>query len=167
MELDSRILPGKTYLDCFDTEIAKQFIGKECYFTTVSSRFKNLNDLRKATLTNISEDYDACYGSDEIGIHKWDYAPFIIPCEWVKEPEKRYRPYKNTEELFNDVCSSVGDVIKVRVKGELVPYTMLVNGCSDKTVFLGISSYSMEYLFEALEVYAYGTSEWRPLGIEE
>lgn len=31
MKLDSRIKNGKTYLDCFHTETAKKFIGKECY----------------------------------------------------------------------------------------------------------------------------------------
>ena len=33
MKLDSRIIEGKTYLDCYDTEIAKKFIGKECYLS--------------------------------------------------------------------------------------------------------------------------------------
>lgn len=165
MELDSRILPGKTYLDCFGTEVAKQFIGKECYATDRVSSFAYIDTLNKGILANVDDGACNPYRVEGDG---WTYTTtFILPCEWVKEPEKRYRPYKNTEELFNDVCSSVGDVIKVRVKGELVPYTMLVNGCSDKTVFLGISSYSMEYLFETLEVYDYRTSEWRPLGIEE
>ena len=32
MNLDPRIIEGKRPLDCFDTDAAKEFIGKACYF---------------------------------------------------------------------------------------------------------------------------------------
>lgn len=32
MKLDPRIIEGKKPLTALDTDVAKQFIGKECYF---------------------------------------------------------------------------------------------------------------------------------------
>lgn len=173
MELDSRIIEGKTYLDCFDTEIAKQFIGKECYFTTVSSRFKNLNDLRKATLTIISEDYDACYGSDEIGIHKWDYAHFILPCEWVKEPETVLRPLTNEE--FLDLFDA-GKLHSIRKKNERgrfiiteVYYSDYYSDCEKDKMFVKFNhcgtGFGMGYLLENNFEYL-DDGEWKPFGVE-
>ena len=43
MELDKRIKEGKRPLNCFDTEQAKQFIGKKCYFSDDARDFMNLD----------------------------------------------------------------------------------------------------------------------------
>ena len=50
MELDKRIKEGKRPLTCFDTEQAKRFIGKECYFTNAYCTFEELNSIPKAIL---------------------------------------------------------------------------------------------------------------------
>ena len=47
MELDSRIKEGKRPLTCFDTEQAKEFLGKECYFSNCKSHYKNLSAFEK------------------------------------------------------------------------------------------------------------------------
>lgn len=167
MKLDSRILPGKTYLDCFDTETAKQFIGKKCYFTTVSSRFENLEYLRKATLTDVSDDYDACYGSEEIGIHRWDYAHFIIPCEWVKEKEseKNYRPYAVMEFIKH---YPIGSHLHFRPKDKTIEMHRLIDGYNDckngaGTLFMCGMMFSMQELYDNYEIFRDGN--WEPFGV--
>lgn len=173
MILDKRILNGKTYLDCFDTEEAKQFIGKKCYFTRDLSRFENLDGpgVYKVTLTDISDHYEVCYGSDELGIQQWDYARFIIPCEWVKGAiEKKYRPYKSTLEFFDDIGRSIGEIIHYRRKSDGTEYQSYIAGTSHdvngvETVFFCNEYYTMKALFDYCEI---ATSDgWRPFGIKE
>lgn len=173
MILDKRILKGKTYLDCFDTEEAKQFIGKKCYFTRDLSRFENLDGpgVYKVTLTDISDHYEVCYGSDELGIQQWDYARFIIPCEWVKEAiEKKYRPYKDVEEFFDDVGCTLGDVIRFRKRDttEEEYHTLLTGFKGNARVNIGLGDggyYSLSDLFSLFELYT--ADGWRPFGTEE
>ena len=87
MELDKRILPGKYILTCFDTEEAKQFIGKKCYFTNDITSFAYLDNLNKGKLTSV--------GDDEINPYKHvgergSYATnFILPFEWVQSTEEQ------------------------------------------------------------------------------
>ena len=110
MELDKRIKEGKRPLTCFDTEEAKAFIGKECYFSNDMSRFGDLNcsvekkEIKKAELTHVSNT-DPCYEIPGF------YYDFCLPCEWVKEPEKKYRPY-SLNEFLNE--HEIGDKITYR-----------------------------------------------------
>ena len=50
MKLDARILPGKRPLGCFDTEAAKEFIGKEGYFCRNERLF---SDAKKIGSTSV------------------------------------------------------------------------------------------------------------------
>ena len=172
MELDSRIIEGKTYLDCFDTKIAKQFKGKKCYFARELSRFRNLDGpgVYKATLTDISEGYEVCYGSEELGIQQWDYARYIIPCEWVKEPETVLRPLTNEE--FLDLFDA-GKLRSVRTTGTRGRYIItdvyFSDSCGKEEVYVcfdcGDCGYEMEYLLKNNFEYLDG-DEWKPFGIE-
>lgn len=167
MILDKRILKGKTYLDCFDTEIAKQFIGKKCYFTRDLSRFKNLDGpgVYKVILTDISDHYEVCYGSEEIGIQQWDYARYIIPCEWVKGTEPKYRPYEFSDEFSFDTGKEVGDVITIRLRtGESGPIHSMILARTDKLVTLGYGgNHTMEDL---LKYDFFSPTGWTPLGMK-
>lgn len=92
MKVDKRIIKGKKPLDCFDTEIAKQFIGKKGLFGTHKSQFMNLDTCPKCVVDELKK------------IDEYDSSPFIsaggccycyfLPAEWVK-PEKKYKPYSN------------------------------------------------------------------------
>ena len=87
MELDKRIAKDKTYIDCFETELAKEFIGKECYLSNDVASFANINNLYKAVLKEVDEEAINPYTLENT---RWRHSSnFILPCEWVKpeEPE--------------------------------------------------------------------------------
>lgn len=166
MELDKRIIEGKTYLDCFDTEVAKGFIGKECYLSDGTASFVNIDELNKATLKEVDDENIKPYTLENI---RWRYlSNFILPCEWVKEPEKRYRPY-TLNEFVNQY--SLGDEIIVRLKGkkgkENISHKLFVeyDENDDDMVRIGFIWYGLTELYGSFEIY---TSEgWKPFGIEE
>ena len=74
MKLDKRIKEGKRPLDCFDTDVAKQFIGKKGLFGTYDSQFANLDRCPKCLVDELKsvDDYDdypfikAFYGSEPV-----------------------------------------------------------------------------------------------------
>ena len=174
MELDKRIKEGKRPLTCFDVKEAKQFIGKECYFSNYLCNFNDINSIApRALLHNITEDKDAsnpyysCPG----------YFAYCLPGEWVEEeknePEKKYRPF--TLEEFLKIFD-VGDQIGFRSKdnGE-VKYAMFVGYTDDffadntdrsdgeNDVMIGIYRFSLSYLFENYDLYF--EDEWQPFGV--
>lgn len=169
MELDKRILEGKKPLDCFDTEEAKRFIGKECYFSNYLCNFNNINSIApRALLHNITEDKDAsnpyysCPG----------YFAYCLPCEWVKEPEepeKKYRPYTITDFEKAFLNDEFEDFIIFRDKNcPKDVYTMRYNGNFRKGEFeyicLGAKNFSFESLFENYEVANYD-GDFVPFGV--
>ena len=174
MKLDSRIIEGKTYLDCFDTEVAKGFIGKECYLSDGVASFANVDNLNKAVLIEVDDENIRPYTLENI---RWRYSSnFILPCEWVKEleePEKKYRPF-SLEEFLK--IFDVGDQIGFRSKdnGE-VKYAMFVGYTDDffadntdrsdgeNDVMIGIYRFSLSYLFENYDLYF--EDEWQPFGV--
>lgn len=174
MELDSKILDGKKPLDCFTISVAKEFVGKECYFSDSLSDFARLSCFtdcpsehrRIGTLLLVSEtEVSPFYLSD---LHSCLY---ILPCEWVKpeEHEKKYRPYSLSEWIEQH---EIGDIIHYRSKyGTELRHMYL--GTRHKLesrngyvlITLGDASYSLECLFEDYEIEIDG--EWVPFGVEE
>ena len=155
MELDKRIKEGKRPLTCFDVEEAKQYIGKECYFTNTYCTFEDLHRIPKGELQYVSDDKDA---SDPYKTACY-YYPFCLPCEWVKEEKKepKYRPYtiKDFEEAF--LKGEFEDFIIFRDKN--YPdnvYTLRYNGNfisgGIEFICLGARSISFRNLFEDYEV---------------
>ena len=155
MELDKRIIDGKKPLTCFDVEEAKQYIGKECYFTNTYCTFEDLHRIPKGELQYVSDDKDA---SDPYKTACY-YYPFCLPCEWVKEEKKepKYRPYtiKDFEEAF--LKGEFEDFIIFRDKN--YPdnvYTLRYNGNfisgGIEFICLGARSISFRNLFEDYEV---------------
>lgn len=167
MELDKRILPGKRPLTCFDTEEAKEFLGKECYLSNTYCAFEDLHRIPKAELQYISNDKDA---SDPYKTACY-YYPFCLPCEWVKEPEKKYRPFTLAEWIGQH---TIGDVIRYRCKSQKIELRHLYAGyaygigtdiknTTSGTLTLGVASYTMDYLLEDYEIEVNG--EWQPFGV--
>ena len=164
MKLDSRIKKGKTYLDCFHTEAAKKFVGKECYIVDEIHNFSDLNDATKATLIDIAKsvtDTQPYTLSDKESTY---IASLILPCEWVEEP--KYRPYILTEFLKE---YHVGDEVVVRRKD-------CTTACSHKLfveystsvdkVLLGGFWYSFQDLCDTYIVRT-KDGEWKPFGIKD
>lgn len=175
MELDKRIVEGKRPLTCFDTEQAKQFIGKKCYFSDEACDFMDLDkagsdtfyvaELQNIWTAEAVEDY--CFADNS---NDWR---FILPLEWVKEektePEPKYRPYtiKDFEKAF--LNGEFEDFIIFRDKhdhGNV--YTMRYNGNYTRGKYeyicLGAKNYSFESLFENYEVADYD-GDWQPFGV--
>lgn len=174
MKLDSRILEGKRPLTCIDVEQAREFVGKECIF---SDKYENFKNLDKYLFVN--SDYSAILSIDDIPNCE-DYVfrnaknaahySLILPLEWIKEPEKKYRPYtiKDFEKAF--LNGEFEDFIIFRDKH--YPdniYTMRYNGNFIKGQFeyicLGSKNFSFESLFENYEVADYD-GDWQPFGVE-
>ena len=172
MELDKRIKEGKRPLTCFDTEQAKEFLGKECYFTNAYCTFEDLHRIPKSELQYISNDKDA---SDPYKTACYFY-PFCLPCEWVEEEKKepKYRPYTLAEWIDQH---EIGEVIHCRNEHKQefhVMYTGYVidNGEEDiqdnrttGQIMLINMGYLLQELFERYEICING--EWLPFGVVE
>ena len=156
MELDKRIIEGKRPLTCYEIEEAEKYVGKKCYITNNYDFFRNL-DLTHQTILKGVENCEVPfhYDSDMKG-------EFCLPCEWVKQSEKKYRPF-SLEEFLK--IFDIGDQIEFRCKdnGE-VKHTMFI-GYADDDVMIGIYRYSLSYLFENYELQYLG--HWQPFGILE
>ena len=169
MELDKRIKEGKRPLTCFDVEQAKEFLGKECYFSNCKVHYKNLSAFEKfesltdyciGELTAIMDLGDRVFDVDQ----QCNEFRYCLPCEWVKESEKKYREYKNLDEFFDVTGLEIGDLIKLKFPGNNVAELLIVGSC-DNGLFIGIHKYTFKQLFEIVEISISG--EWQPFGIKE
>ena len=170
MELDKRIKEGKRPLDCFDVDIAKQFIGHEGYFCDHRSGFTNIYNLVKDVLRDITPDDNYCEVY-KTNCTSWEY---FLPEEWIKEPEKKYRPYTLAEWIDQH---EIGEVIHCRNEHKQefhVMYTGYVidNGEEDiqdirttGRIMLINMGYLLQELFERYEICVNG--EWQPFGVIE
>ena len=169
MELDKRIMSGKKPLTAFDVMESK-FIGTDCYFSDKPSDFADLSKCQVGKLMSLDA-VSGMFGASKNNSYAVFY--FCLPCEWVKEPEKKYRPF--TLEEFLKIFD-VGDQIGFRSKdnGE-VKYAMFVGYTDDffadntdrsdgeNDVMIGIYRFSLSYLFENYDLYF--DDEWQPFGV--
>lgn len=171
MELDKRIIEGKRPLNCFDTEQAWQFMGKQCYFSDDATDFMDLDkadgdsNFYIAVLQNIWTNTENCF-ADNIDDHR-----FIVPCEWVKEeePKKTYRPFSPNE--FSGLYA-IGDVVTFRIKdSEVIEQSMLIGFQSSDDedtpgngyVIIGNCRYGLKELFNNYELQY--LDHWQPFGV--
>lgn len=167
MKLDDRIIEGKKPLFCLDTEEAKQFIGKEGYFTDCLVDFTNLERKKKYMLTAIDEKAQSCF-KDVDGI-KWDY---FLPVEWVKseEPKKKYRPFTMNEFKATFNINKILTLRRINEPDNI--YTIVYLGYrqydeSDNEknhIYLTNGEFSLKGLFNNFEIYS--SEGWKPFGIE-
>ena len=170
MELDKRIKEGKKPLDCFDTEIAKQFIGKKGYFSNSLSWYSVLKSTWYGTLNEIESQQEECFFDSESD----GYFQYFLPEDWVLPAEKKYRPYTLAEWIDQH---EIGEVITFRNRqGQEfhVMYTGYVidNGEEDiqdnrttGRIMLINMGYLLQELFERYEICING--EWQPFGVIE
>lgn len=162
MKLDKRIIIGRKFLDCFDTDTAMQFINEKCYFGEDITDFEDISKLPCSMLYSV-DNSSAPYDYYKEGIlHS---AGFILPCRWVKEPEKKYRPYSLSEWIEQ---YEIGDIIHYRCKSDGTELLHMYLGTRHRPesvkITLGDASYSLECLFEDYEIEVNG--EWKPFGVE-
>lgn len=175
MKLDTRIMDGKKPLDCFDTEKAKDYVGKKCYFSDKLFPFANIADndnryqIYEGTLLKVRSD-----GSDPYETDLQRLFSYCLPCEWVTESEeKKLRPYTFME--FQDKFT-VGRPIKFREKGKFGCERYLIlngywhemrNGLVTTYIYIGPHSYSLDELFNCYEWQEHYTSDFQPFGVED
>ena len=160
MRLDKRIIIGRKFLDCFDTDTAMQFINEKCYFGEDITDFEDISKLPCSMLysvDNSSAPYD--YYKDGI-LHS---TGFILPCRWVKEEENKYRPY-TLPEFVNEY--SLGDEIVLRRKEgnhdiRHILFTEYIEGDTD-VCFNGVW-HALDSLFNEYELYT--GKGWKPFGV--
>ena len=168
MELDKRIIEGKRPLTCYDIEEAKEYIGKVCYVCDEYDFFSKLGLAEKTILKGV-EDCEIPFHYDSYDSEK--QAEFCIPAEWVKEPEKKYRPYTLAEWIGQH---TIGDVIRYRCKSQKIELRHLyvgygysigadIKNTTSGTLTLGVASYTLDYLLEDYEIEVNG--EWLPFGV--
>ena len=166
MELDKRIIEGKKPLDCFDAEIAKQFIGKKGLFGTHKSQFMNLDTCPKCVFDELKE------------VDNYDDSPFItsgnhcyrffLPEEWVQLGEKKFRPFSLNEFLNR---YRLGNTVYFRRIGykevKCAMFVEYVRGESpeENQIILGNMRYTLAYLFKNCELSL--EDIWQPFGVEE
>ena len=175
MKLDSRILEGKKPLDCFDTEIAKQFIGKKGYFSHYIDNYADLKNTALGTLESTGDTFQESFCCTEEPNDNY-YYEFFMPTEWVKpeEPEKKYRPYTLAEWIDEH---EIGEVIHFRDKDYKQQFNVMYAGyiidngediqdirTVGRIVFM-YTGYFLEELFKDYEICING--EWQPFGVME
>ena len=161
MRLDKRILTGKTYLDCFDTDIATEFVGEKCYFGEDVTDFEDISKLTCTMLysvDNSSAPYDyykdgTCYSTG-----------FILPCAWVKEElESNYRPY-TLKEFIKEYSLGEEVIVKRNSSNQIRHGLFLEYIENNQEVRLGSYWYRFEELVNGYELYT--GKGWKPFGIE-
>ena len=85
MKLDTRIIESKKPLTCFDSEYAKQFIGKEGYFAASSVPFGDLNYAVRGVLAEIVPDI----GAGIFRVNDTDAVyRYFLPEDWVQSTDE-------------------------------------------------------------------------------
>ena len=170
MELDNRIIKGKKPLDCFDAEnkeLIKPFLNKEGYFSNNLENFCLLDGCFKRLLSNVFKERKSCFTDDEG--RDWK---FFLPVEWVKEPEKKYRPYTLAEWVEKH---EIGEVIHYRDKDYKQEFCVMYSGYiiddgkdiqdvrTIGRIVLMFTGYFLEELFKDYEIEIDG--KWLPFGV--
>lgn len=166
MKLDLRIIKGKKPLTPFDIDEAREYVGKDCYFTSRITNFESLDhnacDIKKGELTEIIPNHLAsapyCHTSEN---DVWNES-FIVPCEWVETS----RPFTIQEFLQ---CFNVFETIHYRKKHNDSVLTGQFKGFyvlnEDVTVQIGNSVIPLKTLYNECEVYIFG--KWQVFGFTQ
>lgn len=169
MKLDARILPGKRPLTCFDTEEAKEFIGKKVFFTDELEKFCDLDKLLETELRRVCQNESECFMTRIAGYK------YFLPAEWLKpkKPEIKWRPF-TLDEFVKRFDLEVGTrvfLIRYKTHPEHQKRLLLTGLIHDKDpglcgVCLGGFQFTFSDLFDMFDV-RFGEKDWQPFGVEE
>lgn len=177
MKLDPRIM--KRPFTPWDRKEFLQFIRSHDGKMTIPGYFAN-SFQAFCDLSNFA-DFDSAIGvlSAVMDI-EYPFSPgkdkwyqFFLPDEWVKEPEKKYRPFTLAEWIERH---GIGEEIHYRSKSEGIELRHIYTGYAFNkgkditkpnigTLTLGVASYSFDYLLEDYEIEI--NNEWQPFGVED
>lgn len=175
MELDSRIIEGRRPLTCIDIEQSKEFVGKLCLF---SDDYRNYKDIQE--YSENPQHIGILTPQDNFNLQEYPFKNendggsyrLVLPLDWVKEPEKKLRPYTGIEfaEKFD---LWIGHVIRIRDRpenaGQEYEYKIMFVGYRWYKglfeVFINGCWIDLLTLFELYEYMEDG--EWHKFGVEE
>lgn len=171
MKLDNKILPGKRPLCCFDTEEAREFIGKEGYFCRYEYLF---SDARKIGSTNVLAQIKPEDPAPFIPYNRPCAYEYFLPAEWLnpEEPENKWRPF-TLDEFIDRFDLEVGTrvfLIRYKTHPEHQKRLLLTGLIHDKDpglcgVCLGGFQFTFSDLFDMFDV-RFGEKDWQPFGLE-
>ena len=174
MKLDPRIIEGKRPLTPFDTEEAKPFVCKDCYFAYNYTSFRALQVCSKGPLTAVDDKNDMPFVMAD-GFGGISKLPYIIPCEWVKQ-EEHWRPYTFEEFLAR---FQVGERIRYRKKDnpdydiiEVLSVMRINQKNNEISVRLSCGDYDLQGLFDTFEIFEIfdcesSSADFTPFGVKE
>ena len=162
MKLDPRIKKDKRPLSCFDTEQAKEFLGKECYLSNSIADYADLNNVTAKRILDDVSNASIPYSSNPAGIYC-----YCLPCEWVEQPKTPEFEQYTLDTWGQDF--KPGDVVFFRGKEDTPKeknyYKCMYLGYLENNrilVILGAGLYAFDELFNLYEIYRNGT--WEPFG---
>lgn len=177
MELDKRIKEGKRPLNCFDTEQAMKFIGKQCYFSDDATDFIDLDKADGdsmfyiAELQNIWTAEEYCFADNS---NDWRY---ILPVEFVNGQEKDQKSKINFEQYHLETFKkefNIGDVVTFKGKSNTdragsyyeciySGYRIFAEkGSTNIIINLGLWGFTFSELFDFYEIKR--GENWEPFG---
>lgn len=166
MKLDNKVKDNYKIFTCFDTEQVKQYVDSKGYFTNDMGDFKYLNDCYYGTLNVVDNNSSRPYLNKDFS----RYFNFFLPEEFVKQKEKKYRPYTIAE--FQNIFKP-GYPVRFRPKDRSESEEMLLIFNGYKTiqgavfVYFGHFAYTLNQLFEDYEWQEHYTDDYKPFGVEE
>ncbi len=175
MELDSRIIEGKRPLTCLDVEQAEEFVGKECIFSDNYRNYQNIQEyLENPQYIGTLAPQDNFNLQEYPFKNEYDGGSYrlVLPLEWVKGAEKKWRPYTGIE-FAEKFGLWIGHVIRIRDRpenaGQEYEYKIMFVGYrwykGMFEVFINGCWIDLLTLFELYEYYEDG--EWHKFGVEE
>lgn len=167
MKLDKRIIEGKRPLAPFDTEEAKQIIGKDCYFAIVYTSFRDLRVCTKGRLAAVNDKNDMPFEMAD-GFGGIDEFPYIIPCEWTEQKRPQWRAFKDHAEYKEFLKDGViENWVKIKNKTTNEIYELMYVGGGGDKIILGGMIFSVSRLFRDFELFNECAREWQPFGVYE
>ena len=177
MELDKRILPGKRPLGCFDTEAAKEFIGKEGYFCRYEHLFSDATKIGSTSVLVQIKPEDPAPFVPQIAMKLDQFYgyEYFMPAEWFKpeEPENKWRPF-TLDEFVKRFDLEVGTRVflirskRTPVNQKRLLLTGIIQDKDPDLCGIGLGPYFFKFseLFIFHEV-KFGEKDWQPFGVEE
>lgn len=162
MKLDPRIIEGKKPLTCLDTEEAQQFIGKEGFVADELQHFCDLSKVRKFELKDVFQTEIYCFVT-----LRTEYK-YFLPSEWVKEPEPKWRAFKDHAEYKEFLNNGLIETwMKIKDKSTDKIYELMYVGGGDDKICLGGMMFLVSRLFDTFELFNESTGQWQPFGVKE
>ena len=162
MELDKRIKSIDDIQSIICNDLG--FIGCKGYFFDNFVQAKDLTKCHYGTLVDINGDSDDhCFKATD----KKGYYRFFIPESSLTTIKKNYRPFTIKEFIQK---YPVGSVFKIRLTRERLAETCVqyvgYKIYEDK-IYLGITDFTLDELFENFEMIEPNGDTWIPFGIKE